>query len=81
MQILPSPHHMAGSNVGIRGFADFQCPCSTSLCSYDDEERTNLNCIGGTQTLRELVISAPFLSRDRAILPKPHFIFGDTINT
>lgn len=72
---------MASSNVGIRGYADFHCPRPTSLYSYKDEEKTRLIHIGGAQTIRELVTSTSFFGRDRAVLTKPHFIFGDAINT
>lgn len=61
---------MASSNVGLRGYADFHCPRPTSLYSYDDEKMTNLICTGGALTLREIVTSASFFDRDRAILPK-----------
>lgn len=54
---------------------------STSLYSYDNEERTNIIHTGSAQTLRELATNTPFLGRDRAVLPELHFIFRDVIDT
>lgn len=73
-------HHMADSSSAIRGYIDFYYPWPSSLYSFDDEERTSLFRSGGAQTLREIVTSASFSGRDRSVVPKSHFLFGDAID-
>lgn len=74
-------HYMAGSNMGIRGYADFHYPRTASLYNYDDKERSTLIHTRSTQTLRGLATSVLFSDRDRAVLCKQHFMHGHAIHT
>lgn len=75
-------HHITGSSYGITGYANFYCSWFSSLYNYDDEGRTSLIRSDSTaQTLRELLTNSPFSDKDRLVLLKSHFIFGDAIDT